>query len=153
MTKDIGKYVMHSEGKIWSKWKKDWIKPNLEPTGYLRCTLNNKRIAVHRIQALTFLPNPNNLPEINHKNGIKTDNRIENLEWISNSENQKHAYRLGLKERRYGDNARNVKLTEEQARKIKYELKHLKVRECAKIFSCSIATVSKIKSGKQWLNI
>lgn len=51
---------------------------------------------VHRIIAETFIPNPANLPQINHINGIKTDNRVANLEWVSVSGNQLHSYRMGL---------------------------------------------------------
>lgn len=57
----------------------------------------NKMKYIHRIVALTFLQNENNYPCVNHKNGIKTDNRVENLEWCTYSYNNKEAYRLGLK--------------------------------------------------------
>lgn len=68
--------------------------------GYLQLTLrrgkrNYKKEYLHRIVAQTFIPNPLNKPEINHKNAIRNDNRIENLEWCTRKENAQHAIRVG----------------------------------------------------------
>lgn len=79
------------------------MKLFIEKSGYVSIKLcksgHSKRYLVHRIVANAFIPNPQSKPQINHKDGNKSNNTVNNLEWTTNSENQKHAVNLGLKEK------------------------------------------------------
>ena len=97
-----GKYEISNKGNVMSLSYHQTGKPKLlaqfpDKKGYLQVDLKKKYIKVHRIVAETFIPNPENKPQINHIDGNKSNNSVENLEWCTQSENQKHAYKNGLK--------------------------------------------------------
>ena len=89
-------YLIYEDGRVWSKYNRNgvngrFLKPNKISNGYLGyhlCNKNdNKHKTVHRLIAEHFIPNPNNLPVVDHINQVRDDNRIENLRWATQSEN------------------------------------------------------------------
>jgi len=73
------------------------LKQANDSTGYKRCALSGVGTCkVHRLVALAFVPNPNNYPEVNHKDGNKANNNINNLEWVTHQQNTQHAHKNGL---------------------------------------------------------
>lgn len=93
-------YAVDRTGNVYSLRKNKQLTPKKNWDGYLRIQLWNhgdcRYVSIHRLVAEAFIPNPDNKPFINHKNGIKSDNRVENLEWCSQKENINHAFETGL---------------------------------------------------------
>lgn len=107
-----GVYAVTRDGRVWAyarTWPQVnggvrshpgmWIRPD-QAGPYLRVTFQRdgkkKRYSVHRLVALAWIPNPDRLPEVNHKDGVKRNNIDTNLEWCTRSHNHKHAWRIGL---------------------------------------------------------
>lgn len=92
-------YTITDKGEIISyKGKKPKnLKLQENNKGYLFIRLRYHSPKIHRLVAKSFIPNPENKEQVNHKNGIKSDNRVENLEWVTNQQNREHAINAGLK--------------------------------------------------------
>lgn len=105
MNKKIPNYPMYEvtdAGEIISLKTGNVMKPLIKKTGYVEACLRNdegkKSVLVHRIVAEAFCDNPEGKIEVNHKDGNKKNNRADNLEWVTRSENLKHAFDLGLRQ-------------------------------------------------------
>lgn len=130
----------------------------LSPLGYYSINISiagvQKTEMVHRLVAMSFIPNPYRLRCVNHKNAIKTDNRMINLEWVSYSMNNKHAYEMGVKVSVKGTDTHSNKLDEVQVKTIKTCLiSGIKIFQLARYFSVARSTISAIKYNRKWKHI
>lgn len=114
-----------------------------------------KCISVHRLVATYFVANPDNKPDVNHKDGNKRNNRHDNLEWCTKPENQIHAYKNGLQVSQKGIEHHRCKITESDM----LEIKILKKKgdksqmEIGDLYGLKQAQISRILSGKRWTRI
>lgn len=154
-----GLYQASTHGRIKSycKYDRGRILKSFRYSKYLGVALfeNKKHIKyyVHRLVALTFIPNPENKPCINHKDGDKDDNRIENLEWCTQQENLIHKINI-LGEGR-GDKHGNSVISEKRVGGIKFLLKEGKLtqRQIAKRYKIDYRIVNQINKGITWVHI
>lgn len=122
------------------------LKPRQTKTGYLRVLLcNNGREHdkyIHRLVLEAFVGKPSSKLECNHRNGIKTDNRLSNLEWVTPLENLKHAYEIGLRDSKPIEENDVVKIKE-------YLNSGVATSKIAEIFNVAPSTISNIKAGRR----
>lgn len=142
------KYILKERRTKGYKDKKGYLQFDFRRRG-------GKCVKVHRLVAETFIPNPNKYSQVNHINGIKTDNRVCNLEWCDNSKNQIHAFNKGLQK---GDfNHPNSKLKYEDVIYIKNNYKKgvlgCGIRTLAKRFNVSASTIKQILDGHSYKKV
>ena len=143
-----GKYELSSKGYIISNvGKRKILKGKLTRCGYRMVVLNVNGMKIypnlHRLIAEAFIPNPQNFPQINHKDGNKDNNCVENLEWVTTKQNQKHC--------RDFLNPKYKKINSDIAEVIKKE-KGLTHRELAKKYGLGKTEIGYILQGKRWKN-
>lgn len=126
----------------------------LDTRGYCRVRLfsdsGRRAWFVHQLVARAFIPNPFNKPQVNHINGIKTDNCAENLEWCTAAENTLHAF--GLKLRGTDEDAPRSKFTNEEARYIRDNPDDLTQTQLAEMFNVGVAAINNIQLGRTYRN-
>ena len=152
-------YTINTNGQVYSNITKQFLKPFKNPSGYLLVDIHHKKQSyyrqVHRLVAEAFIPNPKRLPTVNHIDGNKENNSVENLEWMSIKDNVRHAWRTGLAKPRYGTANPANKYSEEQIHAVCQYL------ECPIIYNYEIAnkcgvdvtTIRDIKFRGKWKQI
>ena len=143
----INDYEITREGMVINKITGKTLKPQPNSKGYLRVHIEGKLQFVHRLVAEKYIPNPNNLEQVNHIDGNKENNSVENLEWVSNLENRHHAVITGL--HRSGEKIKTAKLTWED---VDFIRNHLEIpnTELAKKYDVSPSTISDVKNFRTW---
>lgn len=162
-----GRYSVTSFGRVFShvyrhRGMTAELAQNRHPEGYMRvklCAINKgSPTPVHRLVALAFHANPNNLPQVNHIDGNKWNNKASNLEWVDNAGNQRHAYLTGLQWCRKGQEHHNAKLTETQVLEIKSELAATasfkgQQTQLASKYGVSNFCINDIARGRSWRHV
>lgn len=155
-------YEISSYGRVKNVNTGKILAQNLLKSGYFSIRIcnpsRNKKmhIIIHKAVAYTFIPNPQNLPEVNHKDGIKTNNNASNLEWCSSSYNQKHKYAMGLynPEKTRGENNVQAKLTQKDVDNIRSNYipysREYGTRALGRKYGVSKTTIIRILQNKKW---
>lgn len=152
-----GRYTISNLGIVRSLLTGKEMKQSITNKGRARVNLRYahsrkfKSLLVHRLVAGNFIPNPNNLPEVNHKDCNPLNNKVDNLEWCDRRYNIKYSYDYGKKTVK-GINNPNAKLTKENVQVIKALLKINKLLpiEIAKMFNVTVGSIAHINKGRTW---
>lgn len=143
-------YEITEDGKVFNKKWRRYVKPQPNGKGYLRVQIAKKFYFVHRLVAEKFVPNPENKPQVNHKDGNKLNNKAENLEWTTNKGNREHAVKTGLQIQ--GQKCPWAKLAENDVHYIRNHLEY-NSHELADKFGVSSRTIRDIRERRSWKNI
>lgn len=137
--------------------KQKTLKQTKRGKGYFSVGLmkdgEQKHVSVHRLVAQAFIPNPLGLPQVNHKDGVKENNHVSNLEWVTCQENIRHAYQTHLRKGtcKVGEKNTCAKLKEKEVIQILHSGDGAKV--LADRYNVTVSTIYKIRSGKRWRHI
>lgn len=118
--------------------------------GYENVSINGKLHKVHRLVAEAFIPNPQGLPQVNHKDGNKLNNEVSNLEWATASQNTKHAYEMGLMNKQGTNNGRAI-LNDDIVRHIRTS--GMSAKQVAEEYGLEYTSAWKVVTGRTWKHV
>lgn len=154
-----GRYWASEHGRVWSAYSMKFLTPMAHRDGYLKVRLCLRGVEtelfVHRLVAAAFVPNPDGKPEVNHRDADKKNNAADNLEWVTRSENMKHAQAAGLLPGidNQGEKNGQAKLTADQVKSIR-ALRGIKTQTAiGEQFGVSRRAIGMIFSGARWAHV
>lgn len=153
--KDFPGYQISTFGRVRSfkSGEEKFLYKKIEPNGYVRvCLFNNgkrKYLMVHRLVCINFMKNPENKPNVNHIDNNTLNNRLDNLEWCTQSENIIHSIKQGRFNNPKGEKCSWTKITDKQVKEIRdLENNGVKTRkQLAEIYNVSLTTIQKISTN------
>lgn len=153
--KQFNNYLLYEDGTVISLLTNKLIRKRIGPQGYYQINLcidgKCKTYMFHRLMAKAFIDNPTDLPCVNHIDGNKLNNSIDNLEWTTYSENTKHALRIGLKHPAKGKNTKNGRFSDSDIKNIRGLSKQGKSqRQIAALYQVSKSAIQQILEGKTY---
>ena len=138
----VDRYVVDSIGRR-RFFPGKLLTAKTDTSGYRTVRLSGKDVRIHRLVAQAFIPNPDNKPEVNHKDGNKANNHKDNLEWATRMENMQHAVRTGLQ--RIGEAAPHSKLTDAEIAWIRATGYNNK--QCALVLNVTPQYIGQVRRG------
>lgn len=144
-----GKYAITSCGKVWSYYINNFLSQHIDRKGYQRVMLHlngkQKLWSVHRLVAITYIPNPNNFPEVNHKDENKLNNSINNLEWCD----RKYNLNYGTARERSAERQKKTSPFNKRVLCVETGIIYFSAQEAKRQTGINNTSISKVCNGKR----
>lgn len=149
-------YSINTQGLVFNTKTNKILKSSIMNTGYVRVSLYGKTKTLHRLLAIAFIDNPNNLKCINHIDGNKQNNSLTNLEWCTYSSNMQHSFDIGLRKGHSKGTVRGVfhgrsQFTEKDIINIKNLKTNKTNKEISQLYNCNTSIIQRITNNKTYI--
>lgn len=148
--KSLSRIVFRGNGNHARKTKEKILIPTKDSSGYPTVKFPDRTYTVHSLVAKNFLDNPDNLPQVNHKNRIKSDCHVDNLEWCTAQQNIIHSFKVGTRKDVRGQNSASCKYSDDLIEKVKHDIRiNSSNTQIAKKHGVSRQLVYAIRTGRR----